>query len=290
MKTKRNLIQLCPLLPALWLALGFGLYAFPAGAQITTDGNRGLVSLTIQQAPGFYIATDFSPNGANEFVTNVSSSLFAVSATAAQNTHIEPARIHGTESASCYAFINGEGTYNYAGVRNSFFVQGGVTQSMRFLLTAQIAGSGSVLHFQSGPDQVQQTWVDFNGAGSTNFTVAGCVTNGDSFQFLASETLDAFSVNHDPELTASFSFDLQFDPLPAGGNELLGQLLGGGDMRFTYVGSAGTNYVLDRTFNLSPPINWVPQLTNAADPSGVLVLTNTPVSTTNNFWRVRSVP
>jgi len=47
--------------------------------------------LVIQQDPGFYIATNFTANGANEFVTNVSSSLFAVSATAAQNTHIEPA-------------------------------------------------------------------------------------------------------------------------------------------------------------------------------------------------------
>ena len=36
--------------------------------------------------------------------------------------------------------------------------------------------------------------------------------------------------------------------------------------------------------------NWVPQITNQAGTNGVLVFTNPPVATTNNFWRVRSVP
>ena len=70
---------------------------------------------------------------------------------------------------------------------------------------------------------------------------------------------------------------------------LSGQLLGTGDMQLSFVGIAVANYALDRSFNLAPP-NWVPQLTNATDAGGVLVFTNTPDPTTNNFWRIRSVP
>jgi len=43
------------------------------------------------------------------------------------------------------------------------------------------------------------------------------------------------------------------------------------------------------SFSLSPP-NRVPQVTNTAGVGGVLLFTNTPNPTTNNFWRVRSVP
>jgi alpha-tubulin suppressor-like RCC1 family protein len=67
------------------------------------------------------------------------------------------------------------------------------------------------------------------------------------------------------------------------------QLMSGGNVQLSFVGIAGTNYALDRTFNLSPA-NWVPQMTNPAGAGGVLVLTNTPNPATNNFWRIRSVP
>jgi alpha-tubulin suppressor-like RCC1 family protein len=71
--------------------------------------------------------------------------------------------------------------------------------------------------------------------------------------------------------------------------QLSGQLLGTGDMQLSFMGIAGANYALDRSFSLAPP-NWVPQLTNPTDAGGVLVFTNTPDPTTNNFWRIRSVP
>ena len=77
--------------------------------------------------------------------------------------------------------------------------------------------------------------------------------------------------------------------VPPGYNQISGQLLGTGDMQLSFVGIAGANYALDRSFGLAPP-NWVPQLTNATDAGGVLVFTNTPDPTTNNFWRIRSVP
>jgi hypothetical protein len=54
-------------------------------------------------------------------------------------------------------------------------------------------------------------------------------------------------------------------------------------------GIVGAHYALDRTFDLAPP-DWVPQVTNSAGAGDVLVFTNTPDPTTNNFWRIRSVP
>jgi alpha-tubulin suppressor-like RCC1 family protein len=71
-------------------------------------------------------------------------------------------------------------------------------------------------------------------------------------------------------------------------NQITDQILGGTDMRLSFVGVANANYALDRSSSLSPP-NWIPQATNAAGSSGALAFTNAPDATTNNFWRVRSV-
>ena len=76
--------------------------------------------------------------------------------------------------------------------------------------------------------------------------------------------------------------------VPPGYNHISAQLLSVGNMRLSFVGMAGTNYALDRTFNLAPA-NWVPQVTNPAGAGGVLVFTNMPNTASNNFWRVRSV-
>jgi alpha-tubulin suppressor-like RCC1 family protein len=70
---------------------------------------------------------------------------------------------------------------------------------------------------------------------------------------------------------------------------LYGQLLDSGKMQFSFTGIAGTNYVLDRTYNLALP-TWIPQLTNTAPVGGFVLMTNTPNKATNNFWRIRSAP
>jgi alpha-tubulin suppressor-like RCC1 family protein len=72
-------------------------------------------------------------------------------------------------------------------------------------------------------------------------------------------------------------------------NQICCQLSDGAKMQLSFVGNAGTNYALDWSSSLSPP-NWIPQATNAAGSFGALVFTNPPVATTNNFWRIRSVP
>jgi alpha-tubulin suppressor-like RCC1 family protein len=76
---------------------------------------------------------------------------------------------------------------------------------------------------------------------------------------------------------------------PPGYNQISIQLLSGGDVCLSYVGMAGTNYALDRSFNLAAP-DWTLQVTNPANVFGVASFTNTPDSSTNNFWRIRSVP
>ena len=76
---------------------------------------------------------------------------------------------------------------------------------------------------------------------------------------------------------------------PPGYNQISIQLLSGGDVLLSFVGIAGANYSLDWSSGLSPAY-WLPQVTNPAGANGVLVFTNTPDSTINNFWRIRSVP
>jgi alpha-tubulin suppressor-like RCC1 family protein len=65
--------------------------------------------------------------------------------------------------------------------------------------------------------------------------------------------------------------------------------LNDGNVRLTYSGNAGANYALDRSSNLANP-RWIPLVTNTAPTGGVLVITNTPDTSVNNFWRIRSVP
>ncbi len=72
-------------------------------------------------------------------------------------------------------------------------------------------------------------------------------------------------------------------------NQISSRLLGNRSAQLSFVGVAGANYALDHSFSLMPA-NWVPQVTNAATSWGTLVFTNTPDPTTNNFWRIRSVP
>jgi hypothetical protein len=77
---------------------------------------------------------------------------------------------------------------------------------------------------------------------------------------------------------------------PPGYNQISIKLLSGSNVSLSYMGISGTNYVLERTFNLLPPVNWIPQATNTAGAGGALVFTNTPNKTTNNFWLIFSVP
>jgi hypothetical protein len=74
-----------------------------------------------------------------------------------------------------------------------------------------------------------------------------------------------------------------------GNNLITIEPLKDGDVRLTYSGNANAKYALERSSSLANP-NWVSLVTNTAPSGGVLVFTNTPDTTMNNFWRIRSVP
>jgi hypothetical protein len=74
-----------------------------------------------------------------------------------------------------------------------------------------------------------------------------------------------------------------------GSNLITIELLKDGNVRLTYSGKAGINYALERSSSLGNP-NWVSLVTNTDPSGGMLVITNTPDTTMNNFWRFRSVP
>jgi hypothetical protein len=115
--------------------------------------------------------------------------------------------------------------------------------------------------------------------------VAGIVTAANVYQntpAVVQASLEGWS--------ASLNLTVIFTGILPGYNQVTGQLLSSGNMRLLFVGNVGVNYALDRTFNLSPPVNWVPQATNFAGANGLLIFTNLANPTTNNFWRVRKVP
>ena len=76
---------------------------------------------------------------------------------------------------------------------------------------------------------------------------------------------------------------------PVGYNLIAAPVLSGGRIHLSFVGLAGSNYALDQSYSLAPAV-WVPMVTNPADGNGNLIFTNMPVTTTNNFWRIRAVP
>ena len=102
-------------------------------------------------------------------------------------------------------------------------------------------------------------------------------------------TLSDINNSGSPDGSYGSIFRLYAPPIPAGYNQITGQLLDSGDVQLSFVGGAGTNYALDYATSLSPT-NWLPQATNPADGNGNLIFTNTPDATTKNFWRIRSVP
>jgi alpha-tubulin suppressor-like RCC1 family protein len=73
-----------------------------------------------------------------------------------------------------------------------------------------------------------------------------------------------------------------------GYNLIIIELLANGDVRLTYSGDAGVDYVLERSSSLANP-NWQSLVTNTAPHNGLLAFTNTPDTTMNNFWRIRSL-
>lgn len=125
--------------------------------------------------------------------------------------------------------------------------------------------------------------------GSTNGTVTTdgmnatyTATNGtgDAFTYTVS---DGFGGTVNATVTVYISSNVQ------GYNLLSAVNLGNGSNVLNYAGIPTYNYALDMATNLTPPINWMPQVTNPAAHNGSLIYTN--VSTApQSFYRTRYVP
>jgi autotransporter-associated beta strand protein len=77
----------------------------------------------------------------------------------------------------------------------------------------------------------------------------------------------------------------------ATGANLVSATAGAGNAYLSYAGIPGYNYALDKATSITPPITWVPQVTNTADGQGSLNYTNLLSSwPTNDFFRTRYVP
>ena len=126
-------------------------------------------------------------------------------------------------------------------------------------------------------------------ASTNSALVAGYYYNA-KLQTCSSIWADKFNSNLAGVSTASIKSQTQpnLANLP-GYNLITIELLKNGNVRLTYKGGAGARYALDRSSSLVNP-NWMPLVTNTAPVGGVLVITNTPDTTVNNFWRIRSVP
>jgi len=114
------------------------------------------------------------------------------------------------------------------------------------------------------------------------YTSADGVTAADSFSYVIADTGGDTGMG---TVTVNLSGDTS-----GGSYNQLATVSVGSDVRLTFLGIPHLNYALDRTYNLTPPIDWVPQFTNSAAANGAMIFTNTPASSTNNYWRTRYIP
>jgi hypothetical protein len=177
----------------------------------------------------------------------------------------------------------------------------GSEDQMTHTLTTQ-AGTNYILSFWANGARQSSLGAKWNGINLLTNSIyyypffSSLSSGWTNFQFVVqatgASTVLTFSFKASPGANNSTSLtyldDVGVLPL-AGYNQINAQALGGGKVKLIFTGLPGVNYALDRTFNLLPVIQWTALSTNVMDSSGSLILTNTAVASTNNFWRVRVV-
>lgn len=132
-------------------------------------------------------------------------------------------------------------------------------------------------------------------------SVSGTSANGGTV------TLNAGVINYTPAIGFTGADTFTYVLADAGGNTTTGTIivaitsqgisfnqmsitpLGGGDLQISFLGVPGTNYAMEVTHDLTPPVTWVPLVTNVAAANGLLVFTNTPGGT-NSYYRTLYLP
>ncbi|MEI9865865.1 MAG: choice-of-anchor tandem repeat GloVer-containing protein [Limisphaerales bacterium] len=74
------------------------------------------------------------------------------------------------------------------------------------------------------------------------------------------------------------------DSSGGGAHQITSHPLADGMIQLDFPGISGTNYILEQTHALNPPVMWIPVSTNTAGVDGELHFTNV-VTSTNTFWR-----
>ena len=124
--------------------------------------------------------------------------------------------------------------------------------------------------------------------GAANGTVS---TDGANITYTAtSGTTDSFTytVSDGKGGTATRMINVTISGASQGFNQLGVQMVSG-NAHLSYLGMPGYKYALDWTHSLTPPVTWLPLVTNTAAGNGALLFTNTP-SGGSDFYRTRYVP
>ena len=114
------------------------------------------------------------------------------------------------------------------------------------------------------------------------YTVTGTPSGpGDSFTYTAT---DSYGAANTGTVTVFINLTGQsYNSLTAP------VVLGNGNVAMSFAGIPGDKYALDWTHSLTPPVTWLPLVTNTAAANGLLFYTNTP-SGGNDFYRTRYTP
>jgi hypothetical protein len=150
-----------------------------------------------------------------------------------------------------------------------------------------LPGGAAYLFVRSGSTWSQQAKIYPDPGVASFFGNSVCLSSDATTALVGAYLTSYYSSSTSVNCGSAYVFRILLPDLQ---NRLTAQLLSSGAVRLTYLGGAGTNYVLDRTFNFKPTVVWTPQATNPADSSGYVIFTNAPIPATNNFWRIRSTP
>jgi len=150
----------------------------------------------------------------------------------------------------------------------------------KYTLATDADGDSLTITSVGSPDAV-----DYGSAGTDGSSISYTNTSGsagvaDVFSFTVSDGMGGLDTN-----TVTVHIDS-----PQGYNRLSPpDVIGPGTVALSYLGIPGENYALDHATNLTPPIVWMPVITNTASTNGRLNFTNTS-SATENYFRTRHVP
>jgi hypothetical protein len=154
------------------------------------------------------------------------------------------------------------------------------TLSLAKLLLLSSDPNGEILHVAAVSGTSANGGTVTLSGGGINYTPANGFTGSDTFTYVLADA-GGNSVSGTITVTVT-SQGISF-------NQMAITPLGGGALQISFLGIPGTNYAMQVTHDLTPPIAWSPLVTNLAAANGLLVFTNTPGST-NTYYRTLYLP